>query len=70
MLYSCNIWHITSAISIYPHALDITLSPHPATQSLAASLDLLLRRSLVDGVDPTTPGAQARYGGAVDTYSS
>lgn len=69
MLYFCNNWHITSAIAIYPHALDITLSPHPATHSPAASLDPLLRRSLVNGAGPT-PGAQARYDGAVDTYSS
>lgn len=46
--YFCNTWHITSAISFYPQALDITLSPHPATQSPAASLGLLLRRSLVN----------------------
>lgn len=70
MLYFCNNWHITSAIAIYPHALDITLSPHPATHSPAASLDPSLRRSLVNGAGPTPGGTQARYDGAVDTYSS
>lgn len=64
MLYFCNNWHITSAIAIYPHALDITSSPHPATHPPAASLDPFLRRSLVNGAGPT-PGAQARYDGVV-----
>ena len=36
VLYSCNVWNIASAISTYPHAWDITLSPHTATQVLAA----------------------------------